>query len=232
MHYMMLKAIFFVVALSSLCSVTNAQKYSGGSGTSSDPYQIATTDDLIELSNTPSDWSSTNKPYFNYFIQTADIIFPEDSSSFDWNGNDTLEWKGDGTGDDAKGFKPIGVSGTRFDGIYDGQHFTIYNLFINRPSTNDVGLFGYAQKFIIRPDNPPGILNVRLKNARIRGKDDTGCIVGNLVDSENKIRNSSCSGTVEGNRYVGGLIGKTQAPISRSTFFGNIIASDMEVGGM
>ncbi len=183
MHYMMLKAIFFVVALSSLCTVTNAQKYSGGNGTSSDPYQIATTNDLIKLSNTPSDWNNTNKPYFNYFIQTADIIFPEDSSSFDWNGNDTLEWKGDGTGDDAKGFKPIGVSGTRFDGIYDGQHFTIYNLFINRPSTNDVGLFGYAQQEDDRDDNPPGILNVRLKNARIRGKDDTGCIVGNLVPS-------------------------------------------------
>ena len=228
MNTILLRASFFVVALSSLCTVTNAQdKYSGGSGTSSDPYQIATTDDLIELSNTPSDWSS-----IKYFIQTADIEFPEDSSLFNWDGEDSLEWNGNGTGDDEKGFKPIGVFGSEFDAIYDGQHFTIYNLFINRPSDDDVGLFGYAQLSFLRDTNLPGILNVRLKNARIKGDNYTGCIVGFMYTPDNKIRNSSCSGTVEGTNYVGGLIGQTQEPISRSTFFGNIIASDDYHGGI
>jgi len=171
MHYMMLKAIFFVVALSSLCTVTNAQ-YSGGSGKSGDPYQIATTDDLIELSNANStSWQN------HYFIQTADIVFPEDSSSFDWDGDGTIEWNGDGSGDDELGFKPIGTSSAIFWNVYNGQHYSIYNLYINRPSgdfSNPTAMFGHVGYFRYGTGN---IINVRLKNVRIKGGDYTACLV-------------------------------------------------------
>ena len=45
-----------------------AGAYSGGGGTSDDPYKVATTSDLIQLSNTSGDWGK-------HFIQTADIKF-------------------------------------------------------------------------------------------------------------------------------------------------------------
>jgi hypothetical protein len=41
-------------------------KYSGGSGTAQDPYQIATAADLIALGETPGD-------YDKHFLLTADI---------------------------------------------------------------------------------------------------------------------------------------------------------------
>ena len=43
-----------------------AQLYSGGDGTSGDPYQITTTDDLIFLSQFESQWG------VQYFIQTSE----------------------------------------------------------------------------------------------------------------------------------------------------------------
>ena len=45
---------------------TATAKYSGGSGTAQDPYQIATAADLISLGETPAD-------YDKHFLLTADI---------------------------------------------------------------------------------------------------------------------------------------------------------------
>jgi len=43
--------------------------YSGGNGTSNDPYQIDTKADLIELSNSLDDWGRTFHPNLQYLIQ-------------------------------------------------------------------------------------------------------------------------------------------------------------------
>ncbi len=48
--------------------------YSGGSGTSSDPYQIANQADLAELMTTTADWIEGK-----YFILNTDIHFVEKS---------------------------------------------------------------------------------------------------------------------------------------------------------
>ncbi|HRP02543.1 MAG TPA: hypothetical protein PLE30_07850, partial [Candidatus Kapabacteria bacterium] len=106
--------------------------YSGGDGTSGTPYQISTIADLIELSNTSSDWTG------KYFIQTANIVFNADSSPVDWDGNGTVEW----SGNDQYGFSPIGNNDTNFTGSYNGQNHTISNLYINRTSSSYIGLFG------------------------------------------------------------------------------------------
>ena len=39
---------------------------------------------------------------------------------------------------------PIGTWSNKFTGTFDGQGYKITHLYINRPSTNYVGLFGYA----------------------------------------------------------------------------------------
>jgi len=51
-----------------LAMSTGLMAYSGGSGTSGNPYQIANLTDLGELSTTSADWVTGI-----YFIQTADI---------------------------------------------------------------------------------------------------------------------------------------------------------------
>ena len=122
--------IMLIMSLA-LSSSLIAGTYSGGSGTSGDPYQISNTADLIELSKTSGDWSK-------YFIQTADISFNADESQVDWDDDGTATWDAD----DQLGFSPIGNSTTKFTGSYDGGGYTIDNLFINRPSTENVGFFG------------------------------------------------------------------------------------------
>src|SRR6056297_3611703 len=101
-------AIFFTLIVFVFCNLFAA--YSGGSGTSDDPYQIATTADLIELSNNSGDWGK-------YFKQKADITFDADETQVDWDGDGTLE-HGSG-GDDTFGFSPIGNNSTNFTGSYD-----------------------------------------------------------------------------------------------------------------
>jgi|GEM_PF-3141569 len=121
--------------------------FSGGSGTTADPYQIANTADLIYLSQNSGTWAS-------HFKQTADISFNADQTTVDWDGDGSLEHGADG--DDAKGFSAIGHTygsisdptyyDYAFTGSYDGQNYSITNLFADRAAlSNDdkwFGLFG------------------------------------------------------------------------------------------
>ena len=68
------------------------------------------------------------------------------------------------------GFTPIGNSSTPFTGTFNGNNYTISDLFINLPTTNDVGLFGYTWGAIIE--------NVGLLNANITGQNNVGGLVG------------------------------------------------------
>lgn len=54
------------IFLASLAASTYAGTYSGGTGERSDPYQIATAEDVIELSGNGGDWDM-------HFLMTADI---------------------------------------------------------------------------------------------------------------------------------------------------------------
>ncbi|HHE38074.1 MAG TPA: hypothetical protein ENL20_05825, partial [Candidatus Cloacimonetes bacterium] len=135
-----------------------AGTYSGGIGTSGEPYQIATLNDLQELSTTSADWG-------NYFEQTADI---NASATSGWNGG--------------AGFSPIGSeSGTHFKGYYDGNFHTISNLYINRPSSNDVGLFGYTDRDYSQERSY--IKNLGLENVNITGGYRTAGLVGRAMSN-------------------------------------------------
>ncbi len=96
-----------------------------------------------------------------------------------------------------EGFQPIGDNTTRFAGFFDGNGKIIKNLYINRPETNFVGLFG-AYK------SASSIRNIGLVDVCIIGKDLVGALVGR---SEGKILTSFSTGTVLGNNEVGGLTG-------------------------
>ncbi len=155
-----------------------------GDGTSADPYQISTLDNLYWLSQTPGVWVSGT-----FFIQTADI----DAAA-------TTGW------DSGKGFNPIGPSlSITFDATYDGNDKTISNLFINRPATAYVGLFGYSYG---------KIKNLRLVAANVTGGQGTGTIAG---ASMSRISNCHASGTVSGLGSTGGLVGQLSGNLSASS---------------
>ncbi|HEX6735208.1 MAG TPA: filamentous hemagglutinin N-terminal domain-containing protein, partial [Azonexus sp.] len=103
----------------------------------------------------------------------------------------TSTWEG------GAGFLPIGSSSTEFTGRFDGLGHTISYLKIDRPATDDVGLFGATSVASLR--------NVGLTGAWISGYENVGALVG--WHSDGSIVASYATGYVRGNGYydVGGL---------------------------
>ena len=189
-----------------------APAYSGGNGLLETPYQISTLTDLQYLSEHSADWSL-------YFIQTADI-----------NATATSGWNSNGSGG-FYGFSPIGNSTTNFTGNYDGQNHTISNLYINRPATDNIGLFGYVY-------TSGSISNLGLTNVNVSGKIITGGLVGEAKYCT--ISNVYTTGTVVGNSIinsncmVGGLVGYTwtYCTISNSYSKANVTGLGFLGGGL
>jgi hypothetical protein len=127
------------------------------------------------------------------------------------------------------GWLPIGVSGNGFLGTYNGSSYTISNLFINRPVTNNVGLFGFVGQ-----QYPPFALitNVYLENVDVTGSNSVGGLVGTTY-SFSEIVNSYVGGSVSGTNFVGGLIGYAidYVSISNSYTTGSVSGADV-VGGL
>lgn len=169
---------------SSVRPIERSGTYSGGSGTANDPYQIATSEDLIELSLSSSDWSS-------HFIQTANIIFSADYVSEDWDGNGVINTS------DEVGMQPIGTSSVPFSGVYDGSGYRVKYLLVDN-GNDDAGMFGFC--------DGASLLNIGLAKAYVYGWSYVGALVG-YCNTNNTIYNCYVTGIVSGFRYVGGLIG-------------------------
>lgn len=123
--------------------------------------------------------------------------------------------------DNGKGFKPIGTSGTSFDANYEGNHYIISGLFINRPTEDYIGLFGSAL-------SSQTIQNLTLENVNITGKFYVGALVGT---NNSIINNCSVSGAVTGQQKTGGFIGyHGYSNITKSYSTATVIGSS-EVGG-
>ena len=112
----------------------------------------------------------------------------------------TASWNG------GAGFSPIGNFSTQFTGSFDGQGRVISNLAINLPSTNHVGLFGYAGA-------GAALSNVSLQAATVAGAARVGILVGL---SRGTISNASATGTVTADNYGGGLAGESSGSVASS----------------
>ncbi len=129
-------------------------------------------------------------------------------------------WKVGGTWGDMKGFAPVGKDhDNKFTGSFDGRGHKIENLYINRPSTFIVGLFGS-----ILGD----IKDVGLKDVNIKGGENTGSLVG---WNNATITNSYSTGVVIGSNKVGGLAGNNAETIINSYSTAKV-TGDREIGGL
>jgi hypothetical protein len=125
---------------------------------------------------------------------------------------------------DGYGFMPIGTSISKFTGKLDGQGYNITGMYINRPSMNYVGLFGY----ILKQPIPPEIKNIGLKGVNITGSFYVGGLAGFVYGN---VSNSYSTGSVSGIQYVGGLAGWCARTISSSYSTGSVSGSN-SVGGL
>lgn len=141
-----------------------------GQGTLSSPYQIGSADDLLKLSEYVSD-KYLNKKFGNAsYVQTADI---------DLSGGE---------------FISIGMSGSPFNGTYNGGYHTITGLNV---SGENGGLFGTAK-------------TIQIKNIIVYGSVSGSNAAGGLVGyaGENaELTQCAFYGDVNGN-VAGGIIGK------------------------
>ncbi len=136
---------------------------------------------------------------------------------------------------DGQGFLPIGNSESiSFTGSYDGSGYEIDSIYINRPDTQFVGLFGYClgcsifnvnitdDSSIIGRDRTGGLVGMTngyyaivtisnsTSNAVVSSMGDDWAIAGGLIGQaryHNNIHHSSATGAVSGEDRVGGLIG-------------------------
>ncbi|WP_430405215.1 T9SS type A sorting domain-containing protein [Fluviicola sp.] len=195
------------IAFLLISSAGIAQSYSGGSGTVADPYLIANKADLKYLSE---NLSEVNK----HFLQTANILFT--SADFAPGGD---FYNG------GFGFDPIGGNINQyFIGTYDGNHFFIDSLYINRPNEDGIGFFASV--------NHPNaeVRAVDLRNVTITGQSYIGVISG-IVSSGASILNCSVTGTISGQTTIGGLIGEVDLATVNNCFTRvNVNGGDLVAG--
>ena len=121
-----------------------------------------------------------------------------------------------------QGFVPIGVNITPFSGSFDGKSHVIRGLYINRPTTDYIGLFGYVS------GTGAAIATVGIEGSALQGKNYVGALVGyndgNIADCYN-------SSSVNGISYVGGLTGKNNRSITDCYSSGPVSGTD-SVGGL
>ena len=140
---------------------------------------------------------------------------------FDTNGNGEAD-SGDDHWNDGSGWAPIGTQSSSFSTTFDGNGHTISGLFINRGSTDDVGLFG-------RSDSSSVIRNTGLRSVNVTGNDYVGGLIG--WKAGGTITASYASGSVTGNDSVGGLVGYNRGTITTSYASGSVTGNN-HVGGL
>ena len=198
-------------------------------------------DDLIEVSNLAqldairydsngngvADYASDWPSYFAAFTQaTANMGCASICQGYELNANldfDTDSSGGANDGDtywnDGDGWEPIGDDPYR--GIFDGNGRTIANLFIDRDTEDDVGLFSEVGEFEL-------ILNLGLEAVDVNGRDYVGGLVGD--GEEGRVGRCHVTGSVSGEDVVGGLAGRLDRVWS-SYAAGRVTGHD-DVGGL
>jgi len=187
--------LFLFTSLSSLHAQNSGFPESvapAGTGSEADPYQIGTIENLLWM----ADNVKNNDFFEDYFVQTNNIDASPAAGL-----------------DDGQGFPPIGGAGTdsKFKGFYDGQGHVITGLRINRPETNNVGLFGHVG--IAQQNQATVIKNLGLVDVEVIGARGTGTLIGRVTGNQATLieRCFAVNGSVTGDGATGGLIGSNNS---------------------
>ena len=147
----------------------------------------------------------------------GDLDFSSDRSYRDARRNKAL-WT------TQRGWLPIGgLGGVAFDGLLQGNGYSIYNLRIARRGSDAVGLFG-----VVTDDAE--IDGVGLLNCDVEGASMVGGLVG--WNKGAKIANSYVGGRVAAKERIGGLVGRNDGVVSNSYATGRVLSRDSYVGGL
>lgn len=193
-----MKRLLTLAAMFLCCIATSFAQFSGsGSGTENDPYLILNPIQLNQVRN---------------FLNKQDVYFKLMANI------DLIEYLNDEN--PMEGWQPIGTKSAPFKGIFDGNGYTISGLWINRPSTDYVALFGYTDGATIK--------SLYLSGTSINGRNYVGAFCG---FASGTIDNCILSGKICGVSYIGGYYGKGNCSISSSHSAADIEGTSDYVGG-
>ena len=212
-----------------------------GKGTEAEPFVLKTADNLAWFRD------YVNEGHPNAWAKIADDVKEIDMSSVCHKADTEkqvaeLSWT------------PIGNSGNKYQGTFDGNGKTISNLYINATSDN-TGFFGYATAGNIKNitfdkakvENTGGywtgilagdagscmIANIKtLANCSVEGKIYVGGIAGSAKGNISKCENHA---VVNGTATVGGVVGRydgSDNSITSCANYGTVTGSARAVGGM
>ena len=127
------------------------------------------------------------------------------------------------------GWESIGDNSTnsndsRFTAIFEGNGHTISNLFIDRSSTQYIGLFG------LMPESSAELRNIGLLDVKVTGNNQVGGLVGSIIRST--VSNSYATGAVTGVTFVGGLVGRIQLGAVSGSYATGSVTGNNQVGGL
>lgn len=136
-----------------------------------------------------------------------------------------------------KNWIPVGQTGaTQFQGIFDGQNYTIKNMTVNYTGTSSnyaCGLFGWLE---LHNGSPIVIQNVKFENANVTGIKYTGVVAGYANGASGaEIKNCVVTNsTVTSNtKNAGGIIGYMgRGVLTGNTVSGCTISAKYDVGGI
>jgi hypothetical protein len=183
-HHPRALILLAVLAAPGLGMPARALDFAGGTGTPDDPYQIATTEQLVAIGSDPALLDRC-------FVLVADI----DLSGYP------------GTDFHAIGYWRSDKDNLPFTGVFDGGGHTLSNFEWTSLDGNDVGLFGY----VAGPQAE--VRSLTLVNARVhvRKGDNVACLMGYLRGgSLTACRTRDCEVVVQSGTHVGTLVGRAQ----------------------
>jgi hypothetical protein len=201
-------AIIFATCILGSVLNTSAQtpvKPDSGNGTSANPFRVSTYEHLLWISMYNDSWDKA-------YMLTCDIDMKTTKSL-------------------TEGWQPIGnYSVKHFTGIFDGNGYTLKNLYINRATSDFIGLFGSIAR-------PGTVQNLHLDSATVSGAKGTGSLIG-ISQGATITSCGSTNCTVTGSTCVGGLVGWLEcgngdcAHLVTSFATGIATASSTVVGGL
>lgn len=175
----------------------HAQFSGSGNGTEADPYRIYTDIHLAQMAN-----------FLNQEGVVFELMKDIDLTSY-INENSP-----------SQGWVPIGASSAPFMGILKGNGHTIKGLYINRATTNYVGLWGYTIGATIE--------NMTVEASYILGAENVGTLVGYASGTTftNITLKTNSENGVKAQKNVGGMVGVSLSSIYKQCkYTGNVNAT-------
>ncbi|BBM89318.1 hypothetical protein COTS27_01015 [Spirochaetota bacterium] len=184
------------------CRTTEAAAALSGAGMEDDPYIIDNDRKLDLVARLVNANTGTYKSAHYRVTRRIDL------------GVSQASWSE--TGSTSGGFSPIGTytdqdNNIPFTGTFDCETNEIANLYINRDTTDNIGLFGYTSDATIQ--------NCGLTDVNVTGNNNVGGLVG--YNANSTISSSYVTGSVRApgrmSSHVGGLVGyNANSTISKS----------------